>query len=114
MTGPSGDQYKSALGRLPRAGGQPMGHGKILPTERFEYEVMSNFDKPLQTPTGFQINGNCFNYYRLKRVDNGYGAVVEFDYESDNRDDDDNVGQYKVSGSVPLEYPKSGKQLGGK
>ncbi|MEM9776131.1 MAG: DUF6443 domain-containing protein, partial [Chloroflexota bacterium] len=79
-----------------------------LPTQRFEYEIKSNFDKPVQNSSGVRINGTCFSYYRLKRVENGYGAVLEFDYTSDGRENDSGAGQYRDTGSGPTEFPNFG------
>ena len=51
-----------------------------LPSQKFGYEALSNFDKaPFgDAANGFYHNGTCFNYYRLKQVD--YNGA--FDYSN--------------------------------
>ncbi|MEM7801007.1 MAG: DUF6443 domain-containing protein, partial [Chloroflexota bacterium] len=82
---------------------------EALPAVKFHYQALSNFDEPFRNESnnGYNINGTCFQYFRLYEVENGYGGSVQFEYASDGRDQRTDVGRYVDQiNNGPKEYPK--------
>ncbi|MEM9773874.1 MAG: hypothetical protein AAF902_04795, partial [Chloroflexota bacterium] len=88
--------------------------GENPPTEQapvtsFSYEALPNFynDNEFYAPE-LEVNGPCFYYHRLTKVDNGLGGRVEFEYDHDGRTHSGNEGYerwYTASASGPTNYP---------